>query len=155
MELDSILVLSRTEGRSRWFLWQGARSTPLIDKVRYAWPEGRQSLRRQTVRVYVALALVEFLLVLPQAPRIVTLQSETRTRARWWNLKLVDDFLPELVRSDALKTAPQDCGLEQLAKVQLFTADLGHLEVFHAQVFLELDQFVFELAALALLVLII
>ena len=47
----------------------------------------------------------------------MTFEGETRTRAGRWNLELVDDFLPELIRRDTLKSAPQYGGLEELAEI--------------------------------------
>ena len=82
----------------------------------------------------------------------MTLEREASTRARRWNLKLVDDLLPELVGCDALKATSQNGGLEQLAQVELFTTDLGHFEILHSEIFLKLNELVFKLATLALLV---
>lgn len=129
------------------------RSTSLIDQMWDARPQRWESFRRQTVRIDVSLALVELLLVLPEAARVVALKSETRTCARWWNLKLVYDLFPQLVGGDALKAAPQDRGLEEFAEIQLFASDLGHFKVLDSEVFLKLNEFVFKLSALALLVL--
>ena len=82
----------------------------------------------------------------------MTLEREASTRARRWNLKLVDDLLPELVGCDALKATSQNGGFEQFAQVELFTTDLGHFEILHSEIFLKLNELVFKLATLALLV---
>ena len=99
------------------------------------------------------MALVKLLLELPETARVVALESEAGAGAGGRNLKLVYDFLPQLVSRDALKATPQNRCLEELAKVEFFATDLGHFEVVHTQVFLELNELLFELLALAFFVL--
>lgn len=101
--------------------------------------QGWQSFWSQPVGTNVALALVKFLLELEQATQVVALEGEARTGAGGRDLKLVYDLLPELVVGDALKASPQNGGLEKLAKVEFFAADLRDLEVVDAQVLLKLD----------------
>ena len=124
----------------------------MADYVRHARSKRRQALRGQSIRVQIALALIKLLLILPQTARVVALECEAGASAGGWNLKLVDDLLPEFVGCDTLKAASQDGSLEEFAQIELFATDLGHLEVLNTEVFLELNQLVLEFAALSLFI---
>ena len=66
-------------------------------------------------------------------------QREARTRARRRDLELVHDFLPQLVVTHALGPAPQNCGLEEFAQIQLFAANRRNFEVLVPHLLLEFD----------------
>ena len=104
MKLNSIGTLSRSEA-SCLLVRHASAPTSLVDKVGNTWSQGWETLWSQTIRINIALTLVKLLLILPEAARIVALESETRTRAGGWNLKLVDYLFPELVGGDTLKSS--------------------------------------------------
>ena len=58
-----------------------APANGMIDQVRDTWAERRQAFGGETVRIDIALTLIEFLLVLPETSCIVTFERETRTSA--------------------------------------------------------------------------
>ena len=80
------------------------------------------------------------------------LEGEAGASARRWNLKLIDNFLPQFVLSYALKATAQNSGLKELAEVELFATDLRDLKILHSKILLELNQFLLEFFALPLLV---
>ena len=112
--MDSVGALGRSKA-SRLLLRNACAPISLVDKMGDSWSQGWQTLWSQSIRVNIALTFVKLLFILPETARIVALECETRTRARRWNLKLVDYLFPELVRGDTLKSSSQDGGLEELA----------------------------------------
>ena len=51
-----------------------------------------------------------------------------------------------------METSSQDGCLEELAEIELFTANLWHFEIVDSEIFLEVDESILELLALDFLV---
>ena len=77
----------------------------LVTNVRHAWLQGRDAISCKSISANLRLVLVKLELILKKALVVMVTKRETRTRAGWWNLELVNDFFPQLIVADALRPA--------------------------------------------------
>lgn len=99
--------------------------------------------------------LHEFGLEGQQTLVVVVSEGEAGRRAAAWNLKLVDDLLPQLSSAHLHRASANVYRLKQLAEVKLLSANAWHLEVFVPKLPLELDELLLEAEALDFLILLV